>query len=177
MLQSVDDQTTSCVVRSVTHPVYMVMKSSDTRPDVIDTSISSSADVDPPDFSQLTLPDVTIDTSLTADADTSLTIPTDDSDTSLALTASSETSILTCGSEAPILTLTSNDMTLSSAGSHQPLSADDVVMNLDDIGASNIVLQYGDIVGDDGELVMAPLTDHCRYDMTTDNIYDDGSTD
>ena len=124
------DNTTSCVVNSVLHPVYMVMNN--TSPDA-NSTIN------------------------TADESTTMT--------------------LSCSVDSDAVHGEIGDL------SDSPLN--ETVMHMDDIGATNIVLQYSDIE-EDGEMVLtslSSLTDHCYEiaDVSNHNVgtvlYDDGCTE
>lgn len=148
MFMSADNAVTSCVVKSVVHPAYLVMNSTSVNFNTeLSTELPIAADVSD---TSVTLP---------VDSDASLTcVGGDVVEMPLTVAADvSEVSILTCDHSDVDMHLTETDQ----------LSTHNVVMHLDDIGATNIVLQYSDIVEDAGHMVLTSLNDHC-YEIADD---------
>jgi len=111
MFQMSNNRTTACIVKSVVHPVYMVMNN--TEPHANFTVATTD------DKSTLLTQPLPVDTSLTVHGD------------------------------------------IGDLSDSQLTETNNVVMHLDDIGVTNIVLQYSDIVEETGEMVLTSLTDHC----------------
>lgn len=146
MFLSADNAVTSCVVKSIVHPVYMIMNStSDNFELSTETSVATEVS-----HTSVSLP-VDGDASLTGVAGHVAEVP-------LTVAAGvNEASILTCDHSDVDMPLTETDQ----------LSTHNVVMHLDDIGATNIVLQYSDIVEEAGHMVLTSLNDHC-YEISDD---------
>jgi hypothetical protein len=167
MLQLANDTATACIVKSVVHPVYMVMNSASSAISFDNVLSEESTIAVDGCHTAVTLP-VDNDSSLTGVAGGVKGVP---------LTVAADVN------EASILTCEQSDVVDMHITETDQLSTHDVVMHLDDIGAANIVLQYSDIVEEAGEMVLTSLNDHCYEisDISNHNIatvlYDEGSAE